>query len=199
MTPRSHRTTARAALFAVLSCLLFSPVPALASKPILRTFDGCVVDGLLISASGYQFTLMHHRGVQRIIVSKYEGKRITIRGLLHPGDYFTPDAPSLKVVGPCTLMKNKRFVNAWAWGNRKVARNLHRLKRYGEALVRIDKALRLQPQNYAFYLTRGRIHLYSGNKAKARVDAQRALKLAKDETERKWCRELVHRIDPPQK
>lgn len=44
------------------------------------------------------------------------------------------------------------------------------LKRYDEAMADIDKAIKIDPERYSFYFTRGMIYEAQGMKEKARAD-----------------------------
>jgi hypothetical protein len=69
--------------------------PSLASRPVQKTINGCVINGELYSSDGYTIR------VRNLNLAPYEGKRIQVRGNLLPGDNFSADTDSLKVLGNC--------------------------------------------------------------------------------------------------
>ena len=87
-------------------CCLAAPLQALASKPVFRTLTGCVINGTLFSVyksdtPGQAKTVVYQYRMEKVNLAPYEGKKIQVKGYLHPGDRFTPDAKTLKVLGPC--------------------------------------------------------------------------------------------------
>lgn len=180
----------------LLSLLLvaLAAIPALASKPIHYRFEGCVVDGLMIAVSGNRITPLR-RATDRAPFEpkRYEGKQISVTGSLLPGDHFFPNPAAVKVLGACRLTKDARFRNGLAWAHRAVARNQLAAGRLDEALKAIERAIRLAPKVYAFFLVRAQIHAKARRHEKAAADIARCLTLAKDETERGWCRKALAR------
>lgn len=61
---------------------------AQASMPVRRTITGCVVKGTLISDDGYQIRVRRTLGGPALDLRRYEGRRISVGGLLSPGDVF---------------------------------------------------------------------------------------------------------------
>jgi len=72
---------------------------AQASGPVPRTLTGCVNAGALTSSDGYSITVLNNAN-QRMDLSAYNGKRITVSGNLLPSDRFYPKTP-IRVLGPC--------------------------------------------------------------------------------------------------
>lgn len=95
-------------LFLILLVLsLAFPLAASASRPVPRTLEGCVVNGTFFSVYKGASTetgkrdIAYRIRVQNLDLSPYEGKKIRLQGRLSPGDRFTPDPKTLKVLGPC--------------------------------------------------------------------------------------------------
>jgi hypothetical protein len=89
-------------------CCLAAPLQAPASKPVLKTLTGCVINGTLFSVRQYKSdtpgqakTVVYQYRMEKVNLAPYEGKKIQVEGYLHPGDRFTPDLKTLKVLGPC--------------------------------------------------------------------------------------------------
>lgn len=91
----------------VLVLSLALPLPASASRPVPRTLEGCVINGAFFSVYKGASTetgkrdIAYRIRVQNLDLSPYEGKKIRLQGRLSPGDRFTPEPKSLKVLGPC--------------------------------------------------------------------------------------------------
>ncbi|MCB1537181.1 MAG: hypothetical protein KDJ44_21360 [Rhodoblastus sp.] len=79
----------------VLAC----GAPALASRPVPRTITGCVNGGVFTSDDGYVIRA-RGPGFREYDLSRFEGRRIVVRGMLSPGDLFAvKGAPRDR--GPC--------------------------------------------------------------------------------------------------
>jgi hypothetical protein len=96
----------------MLAALLSSFHLATASKPVQVTLEGCVIQGVFYAvekgglASGATQVnaieiISRKESDPKLDLSPYEGKKISLQGLLLPGDKMTPDPKSLKVLGPC--------------------------------------------------------------------------------------------------
>jgi hypothetical protein len=178
----------------VLCCLVAGlPRPAAASRAVKSSFNGCVVDGLLITKDGYHYTLMSSSGKKAFDPGPHEGKLIRLDGLLLPGDHFVAKPRSLKVKGKC-LFNNKRFRRARAWANRSVALDLLQGGKLKAAQKRMGQAIAVDPGEYNFYLLRARILGQRGKIGPARRDIARAIKHSKDAGERAACRKALDKI-----
>ncbi len=83
-------------------CCLAAPLPAPASKPVLKTLTGCVINGTLYTVyPGKPKYTVYRIKVKDLNLSPYEGKKIIVSGNLLPGDTFYPKPETLKVLGPC--------------------------------------------------------------------------------------------------
>ena len=89
-------------------CCLAAPLPAPASKPVLKTLTGCVINGTLFSVQkwksntpGQAKIAVYPIRMEKVNPAPYEGKKIQVQGYLHPGDRFTPNVKTIKVLGPC--------------------------------------------------------------------------------------------------
>lgn len=78
-----------------------------ASRPVARTLTGCVVGGTFYSVAegaarpGSSTPVVYRITVRDMDLSRFEGQKLQIQGHLAPGDRFTPDRNSLRVLGPC--------------------------------------------------------------------------------------------------
>lgn len=182
------------AIGVVGALLAVSTGAALASRPIRKTFDGCVIDGMLVSSDGYRYRLMADKTNAPFVPATYEGRHIKLSGLLYPGDWFRPDGPKATVIGKCHLMKNKRLRSTLAWAYRGLALQHLGSGEAGKALRYINRAIALDAKMYAFYRVRASVHDKLGNRTAAHADGKRCLKWAKDATERKWCRDTIKQL-----
>lgn len=93
-------TKTRAGRIAALAlCLACFGDAALASRPVPKTIQGCVVGGAFISSNGYRIRVRDtaHAPVD---LTPYEDMEIRYFGHLLPGDiYYVREAPA--VLGPC--------------------------------------------------------------------------------------------------
>lgn len=90
---RNIRATFIAAPLAVFSAAAF------ASMPVPRTITGCVSGGVFTSDDGYVIRA-RGPGFADYDLSRFEGRRILVRGMLSPGDLFAVKrAP--RDLGPC--------------------------------------------------------------------------------------------------
>ncbi|MBX3527972.1 MAG: hypothetical protein KF904_17360 [Rhodoblastus sp.] len=79
----------------VLAC----GAPALASRPVPRTITGCVSGGVFTSDQGYVIRA-RGPGFAEYDLSRFEGRRIVVRGMLSPGDLFAVKSRP-RDLGPC--------------------------------------------------------------------------------------------------
>ena len=73
--------------------------PALASRPVPRTITGCVSGGVFASDDGYVIRA-RGPGFREYDLSRFEGRRIVVRGMLSPGDLFAVKSRP-RDLGPC--------------------------------------------------------------------------------------------------
>jgi hypothetical protein len=88
----------RAALLSGVVTLTPTPT-AIASQPVPRTYEGCVVKGVFTSRDGYDIAIATRVGVP-LDLRRYEGHRLQIRGSLLPGDNLILNAPP-RDLGSC--------------------------------------------------------------------------------------------------
>lgn len=94
---RNMRAALRVALIAAGA--LAGGAQALASMPVPRTITGCVIGGVFTSDNGYVIRA-RGPGFAEYDLSRFEGRRIVVRGMLSPGDLFAVKrAP--RDLGPC--------------------------------------------------------------------------------------------------
>ncbi len=86
-------------LFLALAFAALVVLPALASQPVPRVMVGCVTDGAFISSDGYHIQ-PHRSGGTAVDLSRYEGRRLRIKGNLLPGDVLILNARP-EDLGPC--------------------------------------------------------------------------------------------------
>lgn len=92
----------------ISACVVFATslvgiAPAVASKPVPKTIVGCVANGSFVSSDGYEIRPRTADG-QAIDLRPFEGRQVTIRGDLLPGDAFIVKEP-LADSGPCRTTK----------------------------------------------------------------------------------------------
>ncbi len=175
-----------------LFCLmlgLFSPaipVQVLASRPVVYFLTGCVLDGMLFSVqegairpgSGTQWKAYYIKVEPPTVnLSRYEGRKIQVRGVLLPGDVFHPDLHSLKIIGVCDeetrLAVRQELSNAY----RAKAEEKAEQGDWKSAGDNLDKAIRLAPADCSLFLTRAKFYQKQGKIKEATRDAQKAVQL----------------------
>ena len=90
------RMATRIALIA--GAILASASAAHASRPVPRTIVGCVVDGTFTSDDGY--VIQAKNGFEDYDLSPFEGRCISVKGMLSPGDRFQVERRP-RDLGPC--------------------------------------------------------------------------------------------------
>ncbi|MEI2734700.1 MAG: hypothetical protein V9G24_07715 [Rhodoblastus sp.] len=70
-----------------------------ASRPVPRTITGCVSGGVFTSENGYVIRAMGPE-FQDYDLSRFEGRRIRVHGMLTPGDRFRVKSRP-RDLGPC--------------------------------------------------------------------------------------------------
>lgn len=97
MSSRNWRAVIGAALIA--AGVLMCAAPALASRPVPRTITGCVSGGTFTSDDGY---VIRAKGAnfEDYDLGRFEGRRISVRGMLSPGDLFAVKGRP-RDLGPC--------------------------------------------------------------------------------------------------
>ena len=84
---------------AALLALPLAGTTATASRPVPRTLQGCVINGVFITHDGYPIRARDSRH-QPLDLSAYEGMEIRYSGSLLPGDvFYGKDRPV--ILGPC--------------------------------------------------------------------------------------------------
>ena len=72
---------------------------AQASRPVPKTYIGCVTKGVFTNESGYIIRIRHPGG-QLMDLSPWQNKRLRITGSILPSDNFYLSAPPV-VIGTC--------------------------------------------------------------------------------------------------
>ena len=98
----------------VLACYLLMAVPAQASRSVPANLEGCVIKGVFCAvekkdtATGAKTQVYRMevrkpepKGDQKMNLSRYEGKKISVQGRLLPGDVLIPGPKGIKVLGKC--------------------------------------------------------------------------------------------------
>jgi hypothetical protein len=87
---------------------------SLASRPVARTITGCVIQGTLhslseagVASASRKSPTVYPMTVDDLDLTPYEGKKIRVRGQLLPGDRFSADPESVKLLGPCDKESRK--------------------------------------------------------------------------------------------
>lgn len=89
--------TIRAAL--IVSATVALAATAEASRPVPRTITGCVSAGVFTSDDGYVIRA-RGAGFEEYDLSRFEGRRISVQGMLSPGDLFAVKRRP-RDLGPC--------------------------------------------------------------------------------------------------
>ena len=97
MRYRHWRAAIGAALIAAGG--LMYAAPALASRPVPRTIVGCVSGGTFTSDDGYVIRATGPN-FEDYDLGRFEGRRISVRGMLSPGDRFAVKSRP-RDLGPC--------------------------------------------------------------------------------------------------
>lgn len=86
----------------IATALVALPCPdttAIASRPVPRTLQGCVINGVFITHDGYPIRTRNARH-QPFDLRAYEGMEIRYSGALLPGDVFYGKGRPI-ILGPC--------------------------------------------------------------------------------------------------
>ena len=176
----------------VALCLCLQPGRSAASGPIEDLFEGCIIDGEMLSIDGYEFS---PRGFDP---RPYEGKRIELRGDLYPGDRFHPKPETLKVIGDCDLMGAPRFRRGLGFRANSKASALLTAGRPKAALEAVERALQCDGNYAPFLATRAEIHAALGQFKAALADADAAMKVARGDADYMYQSERRMRIEAAQ-
>ncbi len=166
LPPGTHGRPVRG-LF-VLICLLLAAsvcLDAQASQPVEKTLTGCVIDGqfyhIAFDGDGKRPVRAYRiRLRDGTALAPYEGKTITVGGMLLPGDAFRLKAGTGPVVESRTCSEsfrkviNKEFITGYVVEAHKAARR----KAFDEALALTGKALEMDPGYCETYIDRAYIH-----------------------------------------
>lgn len=69
------------------ACVVMQAGAVHASRPVPRTIEGCVTQGVFTSDDGYVIRVRQD-GFEAFDLAPFEGRRIRARGMLLPGDLF---------------------------------------------------------------------------------------------------------------
>ncbi len=87
-----------------------------ASAPVYKSVTGCVINGKLHSlrkgntAAGQSAIIVYPMKVKGIRLDRYEGRKVTVSGYLHPGDRFDADPGTVQIIGPCDEKSRKAIL-----------------------------------------------------------------------------------------
>jgi hypothetical protein len=70
-------------------------VAAHGSAPVKARLVACVMDGRMITLDGYLIS------PEKLDLAKFQGQKISVEGLVYPGDYFKPSS-AVRVLGTCS-------------------------------------------------------------------------------------------------
>lgn len=171
--------------FAALG-LLFSPL-AVASKALPTTLRGCVVDKTFYSVSGRAYAISLP---QEVNPADWEGKEVSVEGLLLPGDRFIPKkGVTFVLVQPVCPPASLRLIrNDQASDLGITATSEATAGRFDKAMAAADRALALQtPPQCDTYTVRAHVLALKGELAAA----SQALSMIRN----KQC-EVAPRVNP---
>lgn len=153
---------------ALVLCLLV-PAVAHASKPVKKTATGCVIRKTFFLVDGdtaYRFSIP-------IDLAPYEGKLITMKGLLYPGDRFTLEdgtQPQVKAA-KCPAASLRPIKRIEAMDLRLAAGRAAKDGDYGRALELSNEAIAvITPADCDAYVDRATVHVQKKDLPPAKAD-----------------------------
>jgi hypothetical protein len=142
-----------------LLILVFVAGTASASKPIPWTMKGCVLDGVFYDIDKDGASRVKVLGMQ-LDLSKLEGKRIELAGLLYPGDRFKAGAKPPVVVRDCNAEEKRHVEYTKAHDLRMQAGRAADAGKLEEALKLVIASISLvQPADCDTYIDRAHIYV----------------------------------------
>lgn len=96
----SAKGVGRRAIALSAALILTGMAVATASEPVRSTVVGCVSDGRFVSSDGYVIRPTDAAGLRDLDLSRWEGRRLSLRGDLLPGDVLRLSR-SPRVLGRC--------------------------------------------------------------------------------------------------
>ena len=162
----------------VVVVLLF-PGDCHGSRPVPRVLTGCVVEGQFYSVSLREpdMTPVHAyriRIVGSLDLSPYEGKTITLTGMLSPGDRFNlkPGTEPLVLGAVCSPSYLKVITRGFIFDYVVAAHKEAEKKKFGAALTLIDKAFAIDPGDCQTYIDRAYVYYLAGDFEAGRRDVR---------------------------
>ena len=145
-------------VFGILIMLLAAPFMTEASRPVERTLTGCVIENRFYSV--YPDQAYPIRLSPPVDLKPYEGKSISIKGWLHPGDLFSiKDGAAIQIVSTtCDVQSRKAISKQYILRYRLQALDLAKQGHFDEALAIIGKAFEIDGSDCDTYTDRAQIY-----------------------------------------
>lgn len=126
----------RITAFACFVCVSSSPY---ASMPVERVLAGCVIDDIFYSVNGRAYRI---RTGDSLDLHPFDGKAVSLRGLLYPGDRFQADTSARpEVNGACPTAALRLIQKEKAVDLRVAAKVLAKAGDFDQALDLIARAM----------------------------------------------------------
>ena len=166
-------------LVLILIGLPLLPTPAPGSGPVERTLTGCVTGSAFYSVSLRETTKQPMKAYlirfsDPIDLTPYEGKMISMRGWLQPGDRFRPRDGAQPTVVKETCgddyrkVINREFINGYVVEAKRAARR----NEFDEAFRLINKAVELDRTRCGTYIERAYLAYSRGDFASGARDVK---------------------------
>ena len=160
------------------------PVCLFASRPVDYLLVGCVQDGMLFSLRTAVFKVGSSPETRAnwirvrppsVNLAPYEGKKIGVRGFLHPGDLFQPDLNTLETLGICDEEANLAVRRELPQAYKRKAKEQAGQGDWDTAWNYINKAIKLDNSDCSLLFTRAEFYQQQGKIQEAVQDAQQAV------------------------
>ncbi len=145
-------------LFAMLAGIVLFPLPGESSRPVEVTLTGCVLGNTFYSIKTDRAYPI--RFSSPLDLAPYEGKTVSIRGWLSPGDRFSPlERTSPQVIkDTCDAEARKAINQLYSVQYRIDALKAAKNGNFNDAFLLINKALELDRTDCDTYTDRAHIH-----------------------------------------
>ena len=152
----------KVSVWGVLILFLLAPSVAVASRPVERTLTGCVLENRFYSVYPDHAYLI--KISPPLDLTAYEGKTVSMKGLLYPGDTFAPQAGSLTIVNDtCSAQSRKSINGIFLVRYRIQALDMAKKGRFTDALAMMTKAFEIDGRACDSYTDRAQVYCLMNN------------------------------------